>query len=101
MKLEETAKIIFILKEFYPHSTENSTIENRIRAWHLILKDYDFKETEKAAIEYAKNDSKGFFPAVGQIIAELEKTHTESVYEIGSDYENRVLQYLDGRRLIE
>lgn len=101
MTQAETAKIIFLLKELYPHSTENTTIENRVRAWYIILKDYDFDAARNAAIEYAKNDSKGFFPAVGQIIAELEKTQTEPFLGLETTYENRVLNYLSERRYLE
>lgn len=101
MTQAETAKIIFLLKELYPHSTENTTIENRVRAWYIILKDYDFDAARNAAIEYAKNDSKGFFPAVGQIIAEVEKAQSGSFMSLDSDYENRVLSYLNERRLLE
>ena len=101
MTQAETAKIIFILKELYPHSTENTTIENRIKAWHMILRDYTYDETQKAVVAFARADSKGFFPAVGQIIAEIEKAQSGAFMSLDSDYENRVLSYLNERRLLE
>lgn len=101
MTQAETAKIIFLLKELYPHSTENTTIENRVRAWYIILKDYDFDAARNAAIEYAKNDSKGFFPAVGQIIAELEKAQPEADFQPDDMYKSRVLGFLEERRLLQ
>lgn len=71
MTKKETAQIIFLLKEYYPASFESSNLENRVQAWHLILKDFDYKEAEAAVVAFVSTDTKGFMPSVGQIVDKI------------------------------
>ena len=79
MTRDETKKIIAMSKAFYP----NWTIENIpqvIDAWTLVLSEYDYKDIEQALVMFVKTDSKGFAPAVGQLISTAHKP--EEVAEI-------------------
>lgn len=71
MTKKETAQLIFLLKEYYPNSFESSSIENRVMAWHLIMKDYPYPEAEAAVLAFVATDTKGFMPSVGQIVDKL------------------------------
>lgn len=73
MTKSEVAKLVFMLKEFFPNSTENSSIENRVNAWFLILQGYNYKEAEAAVLAFAATDKKGFMPSVGQIVDRITK----------------------------
>ena len=68
MTKKETAKIIFLLKEYYPNSLESSDLENRVNAWYLVLKDNDFQTIQAAMMAFVTTDTKGFMPSVGQLI---------------------------------
>lgn len=72
MKESETVKIMAMLSAFYGQGKSDTEIMSR--AWHLILKDYDFHEAERAVIEYAKNDIREYasFPTPGSIVAKIE-----------------------------
>ncbi len=67
MTKKETAQILFLLKEYYPNSFENSSLENRVTAWHLILQDQPYQLIEAAVIAFVSTDTKGFMPSVGQM----------------------------------
>lgn len=71
MTKKETAQLLFLLKEYYPNSFESSSIENRVTAWHLILKDYPYQEAEAAVVAFVSADARGFMPSVGQIVDKL------------------------------
>lgn len=78
MTKKETAQILFLLKEYYPNSFESSDIENRVKAWYLVLHDQDYQLIQAAVIAFVSNDTKGFMPSIGQL---KEKAHTLSVGE--------------------
>lgn len=71
MTREETAKIVAIIKEYYPRDIEATNIKNRIEAWSLALKDYEYSIVQMAVIAFATQDVKGFAPGVGQIIDKI------------------------------
>lgn len=52
MTKQETAKIITLLREFYPQGKEIT--EATINAWHELLKGYDYEEVWVVAVEVAK-----------------------------------------------
>lgn len=101
MTLEETAKLVFLLKEFYPNSPDNTTPDNRVKAWHMVMQNCDFAAAKKAAIEFVKKDTKGFFPAVGQIIA-LMSQECESVAMLSDPkyFEKALLEINEMRMLV-
>lgn len=78
MTEKEALKLTFGIKSYFPSfwadiAGNNDEISTRIKAWHAILKDYDYLLAEKAVIAFATNDTKGFPPTVGQIIDQIQK----------------------------
>lgn len=72
MTKQETAKLIAMLKEYYPRDYESTDIVSRVNAWHMILKDYDYKEATAALLAFVSTDTKGFSPTVGQLIDKMQ-----------------------------
>ena len=72
MTKQETAKLIAMLKEYYPRDYESTDIMSRVNAWHMILQDYDYKEATAALLAFVATDLKGFAPTVGQIIEKIQ-----------------------------
>ena len=72
MTKAETAKLIAMLKEYYPRDYESTDIVSRVNAWHVILQDYDYKEATAALLAFVATDLKGFAPTVGQIIDKMQ-----------------------------
>lgn len=68
----ETAKIIALLREYYPRDVESTTIKAKVRAWWMVLRDYPYDTMQAAAISFAANDRKGFMPSPGQLIEQLQ-----------------------------
>lgn len=68
MTKKETAQILFLLKEYYPNSIESSSLENRVNAWYLVLKDHDYQTIQAAMVAFVATDTKGFMPSVGQLL---------------------------------
>lgn len=71
MTFDETAKIIAIIKEYYPRDIEATNIKSRVKAWWLALQDYDYNIVQQAVIAFATQDTKGFSPSVGQIVDKI------------------------------
>lgn len=72
MTKQETAKLIAMLKEYYPRDYESTDIMSRVNAWHMILQDYDYKEATAALLAFVSTDTKGFSPTVGQLIDKMQ-----------------------------
>ena len=72
MTKQETAKLIAMLKEYYPRDYESTDIVSRVNAWHVILQDYDYKEATAALLAFVATDLKGFAPTAGQIIDKMQ-----------------------------
>ncbi len=68
----QTAKLIALLREYYPRDTEASSVKSKVRAWHLVLQDYPYEVGEAAAIAFVANDRKGFMPSPGQIVEQIQ-----------------------------
>ncbi len=65
----ETAKILALLKEYYPNDKESTSIKAKVRAWWFVLRDYDYEAAQKAVIEFASHDQSGFMPTPGRLVA--------------------------------
>lgn len=72
MTKQETAKLIAMLKEYYPRDYESTDIMSRVNAWHMILQDYDYKNATAALLAFVSTDTKGFAPVVGQILEKIQ-----------------------------
>ena len=69
MDRQETAKFLMIMREYYPHDATASTIKTKVTAWQLVLNDMPFEKAVEALIAFTANDTRGFPPVPGQIIA--------------------------------
>ena len=71
MTYEETIKIMAMLSAFYGEGKSDARI--MANAWHLVLDEFDYRDAEKAVIEFAKNDTRDYasFPAPGRIVEEI------------------------------
>ena len=67
----ETAKILALLKEYYPDDKESTSIKAKVRAWWFILRDYDYDATQRAVIEFVSHDQGGFMPKPGRLVAAM------------------------------
>lgn len=77
MTKSEVGKIIFVLKIAYPSHYSKMTVqeyEGLVAVWKRMLGDYEYKQVDKAVDAYIKSDTKGFPPAIGQIIDYIAKT---------------------------
>ena len=72
MTKAEAIQVMAILAGLYGQGKGNPEI--MAESWYLILEPYDFEITKKAALNYAKNDTReyGTFPTVGNIVKEIE-----------------------------
>lgn len=77
MTREQTIKVLELLNAFYAGGKNDPS--QQVIAWHLILHEYDFKETMNAVLNYAKKDRREYaqFPTVGRIIEEIENAKKE------------------------
>lgn len=72
MTENEAAKILALLREYYPRDVESTTVRAKVRAWYLVLQDYPYDVVQAAAISFAANDRKGFMPSPGQIVEQIK-----------------------------
>lgn len=80
MSRKEVIKLLAIISAYYGQSKADA--ETMVTAWHLLLKDYDYRIAEQAVLEYAKNDSREYsqFPQIGAIIESIKEE--ERVFNI-------------------
>lgn len=73
MTERETAKIIALLREYY-RDTVSTTETAKVKAWHLLLRDYSYEAAEKAVIELASFHMSEFMPAPARLLEILRRT---------------------------
>ena len=101
MTKKEVIKLLAILSAYY--GTSKADAETMVNAWHLLLKEYDYKIAEQAVLEYAKSDDREYsqFPHIGAIIKSIkeeEKTFTViRNYALESDISGRRYERLPER----
>lgn len=71
MDKEGVKKLWGLLKELYPRQAQSET-RDRMLAWELALKPYDYDEVKEAALSHARES--GFYPSINEITANLPKT---------------------------
>ncbi len=79
MTAVETAELIAILREYYPRDVESTSIKSKVKAWHLLLQDWDYELVKAAALAFVAGDTKGFMPAPGQILDKIKMLSEASV----------------------
>lgn len=77
MTQEQTIKVLELINAFYAGGRNDP--KQQAVAWHLVLQAYDFNDAMSAVLNFARNDRRDYttFPAVGNIIAEIEKIAIE------------------------
>ena len=71
MTRDEIKKVMMVISTTYPNwKPEN--MSNTVDVWAGIFKEYPSEAIEKATLEYIRNDTKGFAPVPGQIIAYID-----------------------------
>lgn len=81
MTRNETAKVIYMLKATYPeHYMKFSQvdIENALNVWAGIFAEYSFESVKGGVQAYIMNDTKGFPPAPGQVIAMIRAVQNKT-----------------------
>lgn len=73
MNVDETIKVMAMLSAYYGQPKGDS--QQMAKAWHMILRDYDFKDAERAVIEFARNDTRDYnvFPTIGKFVQAVEQ----------------------------
>lgn len=74
MNKQDSTDVVSIIIAAYPNhykSINASVMQNTVFIWHEILKEYDVNVVKMALKSYIANDTKGFPPAPGQIIAHI------------------------------
>lgn len=69
MTKQEMARVLAILKEYYPRDVASTDLKAKVEAWYLVLHDYPESAVTAAVVAFAADDTKGFPPSVGQINA--------------------------------
>jgi len=90
MTEQETAQIVYVIGATYPSMFQKYDKEmyaRLVRAWHMVLQDYEYGEANAGLRIYLSRETKGFPPSPGQIVeciqmlrptAETEMTATEA-----------------------
>lgn len=90
MTEQETAQIVYVIGATYPSMFQKYDKEmyaRLVRAWHMVLQDFDYAEANAGLRIFLSSETKGFPPSPGQIVeciqmlrptAETEMTATEA-----------------------
>lgn len=79
------AQIIAMMNTYYPkYACQN--VQVTVKAWHLILEPFDYEQVQSALIAFVSTDEKRFPPAIGQLIAMINKLNpTEQLEKTALD----------------
>ena len=72
MTVNETTELLAIIASMYP----NFRVDNKlvtIKAWHMVLEDFDYKDIMTGLKLYARTENNQFAPSVNQLIAMIRK----------------------------
>ena len=73
MTLEETAKCVALMFEYYPY--DKGDRKAKVHAWHYVLSDYDYSIVQAAIIAFASTDRRevATLPPVGTLVAKIQE----------------------------
>lgn len=77
---KEIKKLIYVTKAAYPtiyNKYSEADLENLLIAWRMCLGDCSYEDASKGLMLYMRNDTKGFPPAAGQIIEQIQKLNAQ------------------------
>ena len=98
MTLEESAKLLAMIKLAYPNSykgIDNETTLATVNMWHRAFKDTPYSIIEIALDHFVKGSK--FPPTIADMIEELRNIHSEAtvnVLTLGDGNERKVYQYI-------
>lgn len=70
MTREETTNLLMMIQAAYPNfNPPNKSVA--VNTWCAMLQEYDYKAVQAGLKAYIANDTKGFPPAIGQIISKI------------------------------
>lgn len=78
MTKSEAAKIIYVMKSYYPgffQKLSAKDIENMADAWQYALDDISYSDVSAGLKVFVRRDTKGFPPSPGQVIDCITKVH--------------------------
>ena len=87
MTLQETAKIVYVIKATYPaHFARYTTkdYDNMIQAWTGVMEDYTYTQASAGLKIYLASDTKGFPPSPGQVIDCITRNMTQPELKMGA-----------------
>lgn len=67
MTERETAKIIALLREYY-RDTVSTTETAKVKAWHMLLCDYEYADAQRAVLDLAYSYKNDFMPTPARLI---------------------------------
>ena len=76
MTIEETGKILAVIKKEYPHEFKDFSIQDKrdkVAFWQDMFADDDYSVVGAAIKSYIATDTTGFAPKIGQIKALIRK----------------------------
>lgn len=82
MTREDTMKILATIQAAYPNYKPNDKTA-ALNTWWTLLQEYPYEQVSLALKAYIQTDTSGFAPAVGQVIAQIQKiTQAEVLNEM-------------------
>lgn len=90
MTLEETERILQVLRINYPMSYKNMTQEDTqayLKLWQVSFKDYEYLVVAKAVNQIIQSDTREFAPNVAQVKTRISKTAIGKTKEAGEAWE--------------
>ncbi len=73
MTYQETAKIISMIKVYFPQSFKDADPASVVSAWTMALSDVPYTAVEAGLMCFVRTDTKGFPPSPGQLIDQIQK----------------------------
>ena len=76
MTEQETAQIVYVIGATYPSTFQRYDKEmyaRLVRAWHLVLQDYEYGEANAGLSIFLSSETKGFPPSPGQIVECIQR----------------------------
>lgn len=99
MTERETAKIIALLREYYRDAV-STTETAKVKAWHLLLCDFEYADAERAVIELASSYKNEFMPAPARLIEILKKISRNRNARDDSGRLRKLLKTQETKRLL-
>ena len=93
MNLQETKMLLAVINSMYP-SWNPPNKDMTAKVWHMALENYDYHEIEESLKIHFQNDTKGFPPMPGNLIAPIVEKRMSAVAPNESEAWSKVLEAL-------